>query len=172
MAKKHLAVIRKRRATSDRFMLFSRWKRNGGNRREEEPSRWMRIWFSTWKDFKQVFPYLMMGIAIGSFIYGFIPTDLIASMLAKVWYAIPVAAVIGIPLYIRAEAVIPLKCSSGTKGMALGSVWHWSLVVQVQVWQKLSCLNQSSRTKWFAAFLFTVILSMATWSFLYSFIFG
>ena len=90
---------------------------------EKEPSRWVRIWHSTWKDFKQVFPYLMMGIAIGSFIYGFIPTDLIAEYAGEAkWYAIPVAAIIGIPLYIRAEAVIPLSAALVQKGMALGSV--------------------------------------------------
>ena len=38
------------------------------------------------------------------------------------WYAIPVAAIIGIPLYIRAEAVIPLSAALVQKGMALGSV--------------------------------------------------
>lgn len=43
-----------------------------------EPSRWVRIWINTWKDFKQVLPYLLIGIALGSLIYGFIPTDLIA----------------------------------------------------------------------------------------------
>lgn len=68
-------------------------------------SRWMRIWRATWKDFKQVLPYLLLGIFIGSFIYGFIPTDLIAKYAGEgKWYAIPVAAIIGIPLYIRAEA--------------------------------------------------------------------
>ena len=75
-------------------------------------SRWMRIWLSTWKDFKQVLPYLILGIAIGSFIYGFIPTEFIVEYAGtNKWYAIPVAAVIGIPLYIRAEAVIPLSAA-------------------------------------------------------------
>ncbi len=45
---------------------------------EKAESRWMRIWRSTWKDFKQVLPYLLLGITQGSFIYGFIPTELIA----------------------------------------------------------------------------------------------
>lgn len=81
------------------------------------------IWQSTWSDFKQVFPYLMFGILIGSFIYGFVPTDLITKYTGTAhWYAIPIAAVIGIPLYIRAEAVIPLSAALVQKGMALGSV--------------------------------------------------
>ena len=67
----------------------------------------------------------MMGIAIGSFIYGFIPTELIAEYAGEgKWYAIPVAAIIGIPLYIRAEAVIPLSAALVQKGMALANVYR------------------------------------------------
>ncbi|WP_394199864.1 permease [Shewanella waksmanii] len=87
------------------------------------PNKWIALWHSTWKDFKQVLPYLLLGITLGSFIYGFMPTELIVKYAGEgMWYAIPVAAVIGIPLYIRAEAVIPLSAALVKKGMALGSV--------------------------------------------------
>lgn len=88
-----------------------------------ELSRWMRVWNTSWKDFKQVLPYLFVGILLGSMIYGFIPTDLIVQYAGEAkWYAIPVAAIIGIPLYLRAEAVIPLSAALVQKGMAMGSV--------------------------------------------------
>ncbi|KPL96723.1 permease [Vibrio splendidus] len=140
---------------------------------KKEPSRWMRIWFSTWKDFKQVFPYLMMGIAIGSFIYGFIPTDLIAQYAGEgMWYAIPVAAVIGIPLYIRAEAVIPLSAALVQKGMALGSVMALIIGSAGASLTEVILLKSIFKNQMIAAFLF-VILSMAMGAgFLYSFIFG
>jgi uncharacterized membrane protein YraQ (UPF0718 family) len=68
-----------------------------------EVSKWMRIWQVTWTDFKGVLPYLIGGIAVGSLIYGFMPTDLVASIASDDNpFAIPIAAVIGIPLYIRA----------------------------------------------------------------------
>ncbi|WP_299142714.1 permease [uncultured Vibrio sp.] len=140
---------------------------------KKEPSRWMRIWFSTWKDFKQVFPYLMMGIAIGSFIYGFIPTDLIAEYAGEgMWYAIPVAAVIGIPLYIRAEAVIPLSAALVQKGMALGSLMALIIGSAGASLTEVILLKSIFKNQMIAAFLF-VILSMAMGAgFLYSFIFG
>ncbi|KAA8681708.1 permease [Vibrio gigantis] len=140
---------------------------------KKEPSRWMRIWLSTWKDFKQVFPYLMMGIAIGSFIYGFIPTDLIAQYAGEgMWYAIPVAAVIGIPLYIRAEAVIPLSAALVQKGMALGSVMALIIGSAGASLTEVILLKSIFKNQMIAAFLF-VILSMAMGAgFLYSFIFG
>ncbi|WP_394126563.1 permease [Vibrio hepatarius] len=140
---------------------------------KSEPSRWVRIWHSTWKDFKQVFPYLMLGIAIGSFIYGFIPTELIAEYAgAGKWYAIPVAAIIGIPLYIRAEAVIPLSAALVQKGMALGSVMALIIGSAGASLTEVILLKSIFKNQMIAAFL-TVILGMAIGAgFLYSFIFG
>jgi uncharacterized membrane protein YraQ (UPF0718 family) len=140
---------------------------------ERNPNRWVRIWHSTWKDFKQVFPYLMLGIAIGSFIYGFIPTDLIAEYAgAGKWYAIPVAAIIGIPLYIRAEAVIPLSAALVQKGMALGSVMALIIGSAGASLTEVILLKSIFKNQMIAAFL-TVILSMAIGAgFLYSYLFA
>ncbi|MEZ8099032.1 permease [Vibrio bivalvicida] len=139
----------------------------------KEPSRWVKIWSSTWKDFRQVFPYLMLGIAIGSFIYGFIPTELIAEYAgAGKWYAIPVAAIIGIPLYIRAEAVIPLSAALVQKGMALGSVMALIIGSAGASLTEVILLKSIFKNQMIAAFL-VVILSMAIGAgFLYTFIFG
>ncbi|GEA61103.1 permease [Vibrio comitans] len=137
-----------------------------------EPSRWVRIWNSTWKDFKQVLPYLMLGIFIGSFIYGFIPTDLIAKYAGdNVWYAIPVAAVIGIPLYIRAEAVIPLSAALVKKGMALGSVMALIIGSAGASLTEVILLKSIFKNQMIVAFL-TVILGMAMGAgVLYSYLF-
>lgn len=140
---------------------------------QKPQSRWVRIWHSTWKDFKQVLPYLLLGIAIGSFIYGFIPTDLIAKYAgAGKWYAIPVAAVIGIPLYIRAEAVIPLSAALVKKGMALGSVMALIIGSAGASLTEVILLKSIFRTPMIIAFV-SVILTMAIGAgFLYTFIFG
>lgn len=137
-----------------------------------EPSRWVRIWRSTWKDFKQVLPYLLIGIFIGSFIYGFIPTDLIAKYAGEgKWYAIPVAAVIGIPLYIRAEAVIPLSAALVKKGMALGSVMALIIGSAGASLTEVILLKSLFKTPMIVAFV-SVILSMAIGAgFLYNFMF-
>lgn len=73
--------------------------------------------------FRQVFPYLLLGAGIGAFIYGFIPGDLIVSLAGPDNpLAIPVAAVIGIPMYIRAETLIPVSAVLLEKGMGIGAV--------------------------------------------------
>ncbi|UJF18407.1 permease [Vibrio sp. SS-MA-C1-2] len=139
----------------------------------KEPSRWVRIWHSTWADFLQVLPYLLIGVAIGSLIYGFIPTDLIAEYAGEnVWYAVPIAAVIGIPLYIRAEAVIPLSMALVKKGMALGSVMALIIGSAGASLTEVILLKAIFKNQMIAAFLF-VILSMAiSAGYLYGFIFG
>lgn len=146
---------------------------NSSQPKTAEPNRWMRIWQATWTDFKQVLPYLLLGITLGSFIYGFIPTDLIAQYAGEGhWYAIPIAAVIGIPLYIRAEAVIPLSAALVQKGMALGSVMALIIGSAGASLTEVILLKAIFKNQMIAAFL-AVILGMAIAAgYLYSVIFA
>ena len=122
-------------------------------------SRWRKIWDSTWKDFKQVFPYLLMGIAIGSLIYGFMPTDLVAKYAgADNPFAIPVAAVIGIPLYIRAEAVIPLSAALAAKGMSLGTVMALIIGSAGASLTEVILLKSLFKTRLIVAFVVVIVL--------------
>lgn len=76
------------------------------------------------------------------------------------WYAIPIAAVIGIPLYIRAEAVIPLSAALVKKGMALGSVMALIIGSAGASLTEVILLKSIFKNQMIAAFLF-VILTMA-----------
>ncbi|MCL2912912.1 permease [Shewanella corallii] len=124
-------------------------------------SRWKKIWDGTWKDFKQVLPYLLLGIAIGSMIYGFMPTDLVVKYAGENNpFAIPVASVIGIPLYIRAEAVIPLSAALAAKGMSLGAVMALIIGSAGASLTEVILLKSLFKTRLIVAFV-TVILLMA-----------
>ncbi len=135
-------------------------------------SKWRRIWHTTWADFKKVLPYLIGGIAVGSLIYGFMPTEFVASIASDDNpFAIPVAAVIGIPLYIRAEAVIPLSAALAAKGMGLGAVMALIIGSAGASLTEVVLLKSIFKNQMIIAFL-TVILSMAIAAgFLYQFIF-
>ncbi|RIW28963.1 permease [Bacillus salacetis] len=72
---------------------------------------------------KSVFPYLMIGAAVGAIIHGLVPTEWISSIFGEEnWWLIPIAALIGIPLYIRLSSMIPISQILIMKGMALGPV--------------------------------------------------
>ena len=74
-------------------------------------------------DFRRVFFYLFIGVAIGAGIYGYLPQELIVDWAGPSNpLAIPIAALVGIPLYIRAETAIPIGLALAGKGMGLGAV--------------------------------------------------
>lgn len=136
-------------------------------------SRWIKVWRATWKDFKQVLPYLFIGVLLGSMIYGFMPTELIVKYAGEAtWYAIPIAALIGIPLYIRAEAVIPLSAALIQKGMAMGSVMALIIGSAGASLTEVILLKAIFKGQMIAAFL-SVILGMAVGAgFLYHYVFS
>lgn len=73
--------------------------------------------------FKGVLVYLLIGAGIGAFIYGFVPTDLLENFVgADNLWAIPVAAIVGIPMYIRVETMIPIAGILMEKGVSSGIV--------------------------------------------------
>lgn len=71
--------------------------------------------------FHRVLPFLLLGAAIGAFIHDFIPTELLARFAGagNLW-AVPLAAVVGIPMYIRTETMIPIASVLIAKGVAPG----------------------------------------------------
>ena len=82
-----------------------------------------RAFISAMGTFKQVFWYLLLGAGIGAFIYGFFPQELVVKLAGpgNPW-SIPIAAAIGVPMYIRAETVIPISAALVGKGMGVGTV--------------------------------------------------
>lgn len=72
---------------------------------------------------KSVYPYLIIGAAIGAVIHGLVPTEFISSVFGRDnWWLIPLAAIVGIPLYIRLSSMMPISQILIMKGMALGPV--------------------------------------------------
>lgn len=82
-----------------------------------------RAWIFSWDLFKHMLIYLFIGVAIGAFIYGFIPESFITTIAGpNNPLAIPVAALVGVPMYVRAESVIPIGIALTSKGMSVGAV--------------------------------------------------
>jgi len=78
---------------------------------------------SAWGDFRAVLIYLLVGVGIGAGIYGYIPQDFVTNIAGPDNpFAVPVAAIIGVPLYIRAETAIPIGLALSQKGMSMGAV--------------------------------------------------
>ena len=78
----------------------------------------------------KVWPYILAGIAIGAGIHGYVPQDFMASFMGKdAWWAVPLAVLIGVPMYTNAAGVIPIVQALLAKGAALGTVLAFMMSV-------------------------------------------
>jgi uncharacterized membrane protein YraQ (UPF0718 family) len=78
----------------------------------------------------RVWPYIVAGIAIGAAIHGYVPEDFMAGLMGKdVWWSVPVAVLIGVPMYSNAAGIIPIVEALLAKGAALGTVLAFMMSV-------------------------------------------
>lgn len=84
---------------------------------------WQIAWNESFDLFKSMMPYIVIAIAIGAIVHGFVPADFFTEMAnADNAAAVPIAATIGIPLYVRVSTLLPLLGSFIAKGVSIGAV--------------------------------------------------
>lgn len=104
--------------------------------------------------FKSIFPYLMLGASIGAFIHGVIPENFLEKFAGvDNFLAIPLAAVVGIPMYIRTETMIPVAAILMSKGVAPGVVIALIIGGAGASLPELSLLSSIFKRKMVAAFV-------------------
>lgn len=78
----------------------------------------------------KVWPYILGGIALGALIHGYVPEDFMASIMGReAWWSVPLAVLIGVPMYTNAAGVIPIVQALLAKGAALGTVLAFMMSV-------------------------------------------
>jgi hypothetical protein len=95
---------------------------NGGNK-----LNFQQLISYFWKDgmgiTKKIFPYVVLGVGVGAIIHGFVPSSLVQQYLsAKSWWTVPLAVILGAPLYANSVSVIPIMEALVGKGAPLGTV--------------------------------------------------
>lgn len=101
---------------------------------EEEKPTWVQRIESGWSSVKdivgKVWIFVLIGIAVGSAIHGYVPEQFMASIMGKdAWWSVPLAVLIGIPLYSNAAGIIPVVQALLGKGAALGTVLAFMMAV-------------------------------------------
>ena len=121
--------------------------------------------------FKGVIVYLIIGAGIGAFIYEFIPTDLLANFAGtnSLW-AVPLAAIIGIPMYIRTETMIPIASILIAKGVAPGIMIALILGGAGASIPEVSLLNSIFKKKMVIAFVLCIFTVATKTGYAFNFI--
>lgn len=97
---------------------------------------------------KKVWPYVVIGVGIGAWIHGYVPADFLAQYAGSDrWYAVPLAVLIGIPLYSNAAGVIPLVGVLTEKGVAMGTALAFMMAVTALSLPEFMILRKVMKTK-------------------------
>lgn len=79
---------------------------------------------------RKIWPYVLFGIGAGAWIHGYVPADFLALYAGTdAWYAVPLATLIGIPLYSNAAGVMPMVKALVEKGVGLGTALAFMMAV-------------------------------------------
>jgi hypothetical protein len=78
----------------------------------------------------KVWSYIVIGIAVGAGIHGYVPENFMASLMGKsAWWSVPIAVLIGVPMYSNAAGIIPIVQALLEKGASLGTVLAFMMAV-------------------------------------------
>jgi hypothetical protein len=78
----------------------------------------------------KIWPYMILGIAVGAVVHGYVPNDSLAAMIHKsTWYSVPLAVIIGIPLYTCSPGAVPVAYALIEKGVPLGTALAFMMSV-------------------------------------------
>jgi uncharacterized protein len=102
----------------------------------------------------KVWPWVILGIAVGAGIHGYVPEGLLASFMGKsAWWSVPAAVVIGVPMYSNAAGVIPVIEALLGKGAALGTALAFMMSVLALSLPELIILRKVLRPQLIATFV-------------------
>ena len=97
---------------------------------------------------KKVWPYILIGIGLGAWIHGYLPADFLANYAGSgKWYAVPLAVLIGIPLYSNAAGVIPLISALTEKGVSMGTTLAFMMSVTALSLPEFMILKKVMKTR-------------------------
>ncbi len=145
-----------------------------GNAALEEELDWparIRLGLDAVKDIVgRVWIYVLIGIGIGAGIHGYVPQNFMASIMGKSWWSVPLAVLIGVPMYSNAAGIIPIVQALLGKGAALGTVLAFMMAVIGLSLPEAIILRKVLKPKLLAVFFGVVALGIMLVGYLFNLI--
>ena len=110
---------------------------------------------------RKVAPYVLVGVAIGAMIHNFIPQAFVEELLgAEHWYSVPLATIIGLPMYADIFGTIPIAESLFAKGAGLGTVLSFMMGVTALSLPSMVMLRKAVKPRLLAVFFGVVTVGI------------
>jgi uncharacterized membrane protein YraQ (UPF0718 family) len=121
----------------------------------------------------KVLPYILIGIGIGAVIHGYAPADFLVDFAGPGNpLAVPIAVIIGIPLYSNAAGMIPIIDVLTQKGMAIGTSLAFMMAVIGLSIPEMVILRKVIKLKLILIFAAILFLSFTFTGYLFNFLMG
>jgi hypothetical protein len=118
---------------------------------------------------KKVWIYIIIGVGLGAWIHGYVPADFLAAYAgADKWYSVPLATLIGIPLYSNAAGVVPLISALVEKGVSIGTALSFMMAVTALSLPEFMILSKVMKPKLLAIFAIVVGLGIMLTGYLFN----
>lgn len=118
-------------------------------------------WNYTMDILQKIYLYVMIGVGIGAFIHGYIPTEFIVKYAgSNTWYSVPLAVMLGVPMYSNAAGVMPLIEVLTSKGMLLGTALSFMMAITALSLPEAMILKRILHVKLIAIFFGIVALGI------------
>ncbi len=111
----------------------------------------------------RIWLYVLGGIAVGALVHGYVPQGFLLSWAGPSNpFAVPVAVVLGVPLYSNAAGIIPVVQALMSKGLPLGTTLAFMMAVTALSFPEMVILSQVLKRRLIATFVGTVTVSIIT----------
>ena len=121
---------------------------------------------------RKVWIYLVVALAIGAIVHGYVPADFMASLMGKnTWYSVPLAVLIGIPLYSCAGGIIPIISVLLEKGITLGTALAFSMSIIGLSLPEIIILKKVLKFQLIGVFIGVVAIGIIIVGYLFNYIF-
>ncbi|QWV93438.1 permease [Geomonas oryzisoli] len=102
---------------------------------------------------KKIWPYVVVGIGLGAFIHGYAPEDLLVRYASRDnILAVPLAVLVGVPLYSNAAGIVPVVQALMEKGLPIGTVLAFMMAVTALSFPEAVILKNVLKTRLLATF--------------------
>jgi uncharacterized membrane protein YraQ (UPF0718 family) len=116
--------------------------------------RFQQGWYQSSQIVQSVWLYVVVGIAIGAGIHGYVPTTLVTQLAGRDNpFAVPIAVILGVPLYANIAGVMPITEALVNKGMPLGTVLAFTMAVTALSLPEMVILKKVLRPQLLAVFI-------------------
>jgi hypothetical protein len=110
---------------------------------------------------RRVWPYILIGVGVGAAIHNWIPQEAITALLGQdKWWAVPVAVLVGVPVYADIFGTLPIAEALVGKGVGLGTVLAFMMAVTALSLPSLIMLKRVVKARLLATFLAVVVIGI------------